>query len=369
MHRTKARLKLAIIGMLTFVTIFICFLYAYDYKEKHRIGKVLKYPAFLTYKILQPITEITLPNKIPIFNGGILQDPENSDNFLLTYRITHNDFTQQRVSEAGLAYLDNKWQIIKTHKLDLTSEYNQRQATDDQIIEPEDARIIQIKQDLYLIYHVQQHDKRVMMMAKLQKKNGDYKVSTITPLVYPPGINIHQKNWSPFVHSDQLYFIYTTNPGVILHYDLQTNKLTEVVTKPFSKQLEKLWPYGKIWGGTPAIYIPEYDAYLTIFHSFVQHRFGEPAWVNRIEPLWRIYYAGAYLFESKPPFKILAITKKPLAFDGLYRNKKAYSHIIFPCGLTVSEDAYVVSSGVDDNKLMLFKIQKNDLDTKLTWIN
>lgn len=368
MHITKSRLTYALLSALMFVVIFTCFLYAYDYKEKHRIGKILKYPAFVTYNILQPITEIKLPNNIPIFNGGIIEDPNNSNNFLLTYRITHNDFTPQRISEAGLAYIDSNWQILKAHTLDLTSAFNTQQTIENQIIEPEDARIIQVINDLYLIYHVQQHDKRVMMIATLQYKNNEYQVSTIKPLIYPAGINLHQKNWSPFVYNDQLHFIYSTNPSTILRFDTNTETLIAASIQPFSKKIQKLWPYGKILGGTPAIYVPEYDAYLTIFHSFVQHRFGEPAWVNRIEPLWRIYYAGAYLFESKPPFKLLAITKKPLAFDGLYQNKKAFSHIIFPCGLTFTKDAYIVSSGVDDNKLMLFKIQKHDLDAKLIWV-
>ncbi len=353
-----------------FCALFTLFLYIYDYREAHKLGRVINRPPLVTLPVLEILREVKLNNpNIDIFNGSIIEDPSNPHQYLLTYRITENDFTKMRHSVAGIITLNEHLQNVSEQQLDLISQYNLTHAIDEQIIEPEDARIIQAKNELYLIYHVQQHGLRSMFIAQVKNTDSKFYISEINKLHYPDGVGSHQKNWSPFVYQDELYFIYSATPHTILHYDFSTKQLALAYqTESAKKIVQKLWPYGEIKGGTPAIYIPELDAYLTFFHSFVRYKFGEPEWAGRIEPLWRIYYMGAYIFDSKPPFKILAMTKRPLSYAGQYKDRNTNYHIIFPCGFVARENEFVISSGIADRKLILHKLAKDQLYQNLTWL-
>jgi hypothetical protein len=79
-----------------------------------------------------------------------------------------------------------------------------------------------------------------------------------------------------------------------------------------------------VYGGTPAIYIPQIYSYLGIAHTtlygFLQFK--------------RIYYSVAYLFSPKLPFKIKKISKP---FTHFKRNNffsiSDFQLVEFPAGL------------------------------------
>lgn len=67
-----------------------------------------------------------------------------------------------------------------------------------------------------------------------------------------------EKNWMPWLIEDELYFIYSSDPLIVLHYDRQRNSLKDVSDKP-----EKL--LSKCRGGSNMI--PFGDNFLGIVHT------------------------------------------------------------------------------------------------------
>lgn len=363
-------MRKVLVSLILFVGLFIVFLIAHDYKAYHEIGDIINYPPKRTYKILDIIQEVNFLNATPpIFNGCIAKHSEDANKFFLTYRVTLNDFTPQRHSYAGLFILDDKLRVQQNHSLDLISKYNLERDIVDHIKDPEDVRVLVVKGITYLFYHAEYHGERAMFIATLAHNDSQYKIDNIHHLRYQPVAHLPQKNWTPFAYQDEIYLIYSADPTKVLHYDPISNKVDHAYTTNYPRNtLKRLWPYGELRGGTPAIYIPELNAYLTFFHSHKRFKSGEPSLEKR-EPLWRIYYMGAYIFENKPPFKILAITKLPLTYQGMYDNLDTNFHIIFPCGFVTEKDKFIVSNGVDDSKLVLLEINKSDLYSKLKWLN
>ena len=154
-----------------------------------------------------------------------------------------------------------------------------------------------------------------------------------------------EKNWCPFDYEGNPYFIYADNP--------------RVVWSPFRKQailsnqnLE--WEYGPIRGGTPAIKYG--DSYIAFFHSALNLKGGESEWQNG-----RLYYMGAYVFESKPPFRVTHITKHPIMRgDGYHKNPQHQGilEVVFPAGVVESNDSFFVSMGINDGCTGVIRVSK-----------
>ncbi len=337
----------------------------YQQLFKPALGEILTAIPSATYQIVDYVKEITFPEQeARIFNGGITLIPETQGDFLLSYRITLNDYTEHKKTKAGLVELDKSLQVTGLHWLDLTAK------SDLYITDPEDPRIFWFKHNLYLLYNAQISTSVQMVLSRMQRIGAGYSIANIQPLNFTKNPGTKEKNWSPFVYQDQLHFIYSANPTLILRYDEKhANLLVESETFYPSNKLSNLWKYGQISGGTPALYIPEWNAYLTFFHSFKNYKYGQPAWEISKEPWWRIYYMGAYIFEAKPPFRILAITEKPLTYPELYNNATANYHIIFPCGFVEDGSDFIISAGIDDIKLALLRVNKLELYNHFTWLN
>lgn len=162
-----------------------------------------------------------------------------------------------------------------------------------------------------------------------------------------------QKNWVFFEHAGTLHVIYRTSPDQIIYAIGQ-----DIVHKmPGPK-----WAYGEPRGGTPPIRFG--DHYLRFFHSGLDNEFG---------PYPRRYFLGAYLMECQPPFKVVAVSSKPIVYGSeIDRLKKAQwevcpqykRQVVFPGGAVsshVSNDGYVVAVGVNDSSCELLLIKDDDL--------
>lgn len=232
----------------------------------------------------------------------------------------------------------------------------------------QDPRLITLKNKLYMIFNdsVDERNLRQVYIANLDISPRQTKITDITPINYVPGKEQDQKNWSPFVHNDRLHLIYSIDPYIVLEWHEQKKQVTTVyrsVTKAQSK-----WKFGIIRGGTPVIYIKEYDAYLTFFHSSQAYKPNEPEWEVRQGPPWRIYYVGAMLIDNKPPFAIKAMTTQPLTFDGMYKDKSSNYHIIFPTGIVENGDDILISAGYQDSQALILKVSKQELHAKLDYL-
>lgn len=149
-----------------------------------------------------------------------------------------------------------------------------------------------------------------------------------------------EKNWVFFERDKKLYCVYQ---------DTSSHKVIQVegerIVAEFDTEPAK-WPWGPIRGGAPPVPFGD-GKMLHVFHSSLPTE--EP-------PNYVRYYAGAYVFEDKPPFRILSITGKPIiagseedghGFDPRYSDGwKPY--IPFPCGCVPDGDDFLVSFGVND---------------------
>lgn len=244
---------------------------------------------------------------------------------------------------------------------------------------PEDARLHMFGGELYLTFndeiiphrHVSnkrlRYSKRRMFIAKFDPERGC--LSDITRI--PSGglsLSRVEKNWTPFEYPHRngfLYYIYSTNPLCIIEIDKKIGVASNLynVNQPKIKQIwnEQLW--GEIRGGTPARKVD--DFYLTFFHSWKK------------DPIDKAFYyvMGAYIFESKPPFKILAITPSPIFFKDIYtaQHRQNYLNVIYPSGFTIEKkkDKTVlhVSCGENDTSIRIVSIDKDALLQSMVKVN
>jgi len=151
----------------------------------------------------------------------------------------------------------------------------------------------------------------VMKYARLketkvrQGKAARWEVERVFWPRYGQNDGSHQeKNWQFFQHGLILHVIYQAEPHIVLELGADGESVVAVTT---TERGGVKWPWGTIRGGTPPIRIesegPWAGHMLTVFHSATPYP---------IAPFWRRYYAGAYVFEAFPPFRIVAISQRPI---------------------------------------------------------
>lgn len=165
--------------------------------------------------------------------------------------------------------------------------------------------------------------------------------------------NAKEKNWAFFEHAGALYCVYSDNPErKVLKID--GDRVTAVYDSPAAS-----WPWGVMRGGTSPIPYGN-GKMLAVFHSSLP---------TEEAPHFVRYYGGAYVFEDKPPFKILLISSKPIMAgseaDG-HGIDPRYSegwkpYVVFPCGCVPDEDGWLVSLGVNDWQCAVGRITAADL--------
>ena len=102
--------------------------------------------------------------------------------------------------------------------------------------------------------------------------------------------------------------------------------------------------YGDVRGGTPAYQLND-DLFITFFHTNQLY--------EALDHEVNLYTCGAYVFEAKPPFKVLGITSMPL-FKGelfpLYIPRTSLGYVVFPGGAIYDhvEKGWWVSFGYMD---------------------
>lgn len=155
----------------------------------------------------------------------------------------------------------------------------------------------------------------------------------ILPLSYHDShLERNEKNWMPFVYQNDIYFIYSVNPHTIL----QCCTKTGACIKKF-ETLNQSIPYG-IRGGTAPRLLNE-DYWLTFGH-FYKNPFH-----NRKYSM--IYSSIGYIFENKPPFRIVAMTDE--FFLSETKKPNMFGHVIeFLTGLEIRDHMVYLSYGVND---------------------
>jgi hypothetical protein len=166
-----------------------------------------------------------------------------------------------------------------------------------------------------------------------------------------------EKNWVPFEYVEngnpQFYLEYSLNPHKILKVqDPQVSAITHFIFPNFSISNKFFW--SALWGeyvkgGAPARKVD--DFYLSFFHTFFLDQHNN-AW----------YTMGAYAFDSKPPFRINAVSNYPILYKGIYNSPPLNTadpskRVVFPGGF--------VERVVDGKKVIHLVCGENDCAVKV----
>lgn len=211
----------------------------------------------------------------------------------------------------------------------------------------EDPRTILYKNNLYVFLNswTKENNKVRMVCYKI---NYQGEVLGFKNINY--GIQRQEKNWTPFVYNDEIYLSYNLNPHTVLKYDFDSNFCSLINQSGY---VFKNWKHGIIRGGTNAI--PFENQYLTFFHSTL------------LAPS-RKYSLGACLFNPKENFQITKITKEPIIIKDFFKepNLLTKHSVIFPSGLILEKDEFLISCGQNDSRSKIIFLKKEELLDRIT---
>ncbi len=170
-------------------------------------------------------------------------------------------------------------------------------------------------------------------------------------LLSPKNSRARQKNWMPFccsgvndtnsnINDQQLYLIASVCPHVVFSMDCNTFKTEQVSVWQWSHCWE---PRGEfLRGNTQAVQLDDGN-YLGTFHTGV-----------RETPRGCVYYDnGCYLFEAKPPFKVLKCSDRSYlpasAATEPHFRKLGLIECAFPCGMVREGERLIITYGNNDS--------------------
>lgn len=205
----------------------------------------------------------------------------------------------------------------------------------------EDPKLFTYKREQWVVANIIGSDKQpslcnnTICIFKLKHPLQTFKILSVPNNVNP---NQTQKNWSFFEHKGDLLCEYSISPHVILKVDTNLGTTTELY-KTGNNGLD-VTSYKSLRGGANSIKITlgTKQYYLNIGHITT----GYP----------HDYKQFFYIFESKPPFKILGISD-PSKLDSKAR-------IQFAAGISEFENNIYVSYGISDchNRISIFSKSK-----------
>ncbi|NGX56599.1 MAG: hypothetical protein K1060chlam5_00842 [Candidatus Anoxychlamydiales bacterium] len=270
-------------------------------------------------------------NDVSPINGSIV---EYNNDYLFIFRINE----KKDKTYLGICLLDEKFKQKTPYKV-----------IDSNTSTAEDPRIFKNGSSYFIVYNDKlsiKHFCRAMFIAKLDENfNIEYKTC----------LDLHikavEKNWVPFVDNNKILLSYNPMPHKVMHLkDPKINNLLHLCYENNPCFSRFFWDYGTPRGGTPAILID--DMYLSFFHS----SFGKS------DPKW--YVMGAYLYDSKEPYKVKKVSKHPIIFG---KRKSIFS--VFPCGIAIrkknKKNQIIISYGENDIITNALVIDKDKLYSQM----
>jgi hypothetical protein len=103
-----------------------------------------------------------------------------------------------------------------------------------------------------------------MYLSKITKINGKFILDNPLRMLSPFN-SFTEKNWSPMIFQDKLYFIYSIDPFIVIEPNLKTGQTKVVVESSLPNHNKGI--FGELRLTTPTMAIEENKKYLTILHS------------------------------------------------------------------------------------------------------
>ncbi len=155
-----------------------------------------------------------------------------------------------------------------------------------------------------------------------------------------------EKNFLFWEQDSKLFCLYSSDPEQIVL------ELSGESVKAIHRSATKEWVWGQIRGGCLVKWDDDY--YLRFFHSHTTtgHR---DSW---------IYFIGATLMESHPPFKTVEISRSPIISGDETLNlecKHWKQNVVFCCGAIKNETGWSLAYGANDCECKLAHLTLKDL--------
>ncbi len=253
---------------------------------------------------------------------------------VMAYRFRHGDKWSQ--SRLAIAELDERFSVTS----------NQELAVHDENSSLEDPRLFEFQGELCMSYISYTFPTFRSCLVKYVELSKPDRWRASAPVEHPYIVcGAREKNHVPFPVGDRLHIIYRANPRQII---FTPGGSVELVTPALR------WPYGEIRGGTtPMAY---HGRLLKFFHSSLR---------NEMPPLpWR-YYVGAMLMEPEPPFKMLAVSQRPILRGSEVGGDETRMHfkknVLFLAGCVEKDGVFHLSIGINDSQSAIAKIKPEDL--------
>ena len=169
--------------------------------------------------------------------------------------------------------------------------------------------------------------------------------------VSPANIEGRQKNWMPFVHDGKVYLIASVCPHIIYELSFYPNiTCKQVHETPWNCP----WPIQLgLRGNTNAVLLDDGN-YLGTFHT------------SQYSGNICHYDNGCYIFEGKPPFKVLKCSNRTyLPADAAVHPHFRKANIIkciFPVGMVREENRVLISYGDNDSIVKILDTTLDNLD-------
>lgn len=166
-------------------------------------------------------------------------------------------------------------------------------------------------------------------------------ITPIEPFRISPPTPARQKNWMPFVHEGELYFVANVKPHIIYKWLGPDQEAVQV----YENDWVSPWFLPEFKRGNTNIVQLDDGNYLGTFHTV--QRSGE----------MHHYDNGCYLFEGKPPFKVLRCSRRcylpaEAAIEPHFR-KKFRITVCFPVGMIRDGEKLLISFGDNDSAVKI----------------
>lgn len=295
--------------------------------------------------------KIQIPEHPHAFNPSIIRW---KGQLLMSFRCY--DPKTRATNPIGLVWLDENFEPISTPQIFEFPFHNPVLLSKQQ-----DPRLIAVNGRLFLVYNnikedVIHREMRRMFIVELFESQGLFTSSQPECLLHFENENEmrYEKNWVPFEYNGELLLAYS----IIPHRIMRPLEGTHSCETLYDTRIPFTWDWGVPRGGTQALL--DKDHYLSFFHSWKDI----PTVQSNGKKITH-YVLGAYIFENKPPFSILAVSPEPIVADNFYeppyyRTWKPL-RCVFPAGILLDEEFVWITYGRQDHELWVTKIDKKKL--------
>lgn len=264
------------------------------------------------------------------FNGSIIK---NEDHYICVYRKTEKKIAACRLRE--------DFSVVQGSNFDLIIE----NATDPRLLKLNNNKIV-------MSYSTTgSSDREVEYTAGNIVFDGERFVNNKSFRISPIS-DYRQKNWMPFTYHNKIFYISSICPHSI--YELNIEKHNINCRLAYETTWNHPWFENTLRGNTNCIRLND-ENYLTTFHTATWY--GEKCY----------YDNGAYIFEGKPPFKVIKCAKKTFlkaedAIETHFRkHQKRYLMCTFPISINKDKDEIIISYGDNDSCIKISKLKIDDL--------